>query len=93
MYILFWKRAALCYSEMLSDWKKKWFKKKKKPGCVSADAWRSLLAYWGRPEVKARAEQNQKNRMSEPGGPGTGVSRHRGGSRCAIEHALVLVCL
>nr|GMD05945.1 uncharacterized protein LOC109149905 [Ipomoea batatas] len=39
-----------------------------------------------RPEVKAKSEQQRKNRMSEVVGPGTRCSRHTGGSRYAIEH-------
>nr|GMD23978.1 protein suppressor of K(+) transport growth defect 1 [Ipomoea batatas] len=40
----------------------------------------------GRPDVKAKSEQQRKNRMSEVEGPGTGCSKHTGGSRSAIEH-------
>ncbi|XP_031120225.1 uncharacterized protein LOC116023369 [Ipomoea triloba] len=43
-------------------------------------------AYWERPDVKAKSKQQRKNRMSEVAGPGTGCSRHTGGSRSAIEH-------
>nr|GMD52481.1 probable inactive protein kinase DDB_G0270444 isoform X1 [Ipomoea batatas] len=39
-----------------------------------------------RPDVIAKSEQQRKNRMSEVAGPGTGCSRHTGGSRYAIEH-------
>nr|GLL42288.1 uncharacterized protein LOC109147304 [Ipomoea trifida] len=38
------------------------------------------------PNLKAKSEQQLKNRMSEVTGPGTGCSRPAGGSRSAIEH-------
>nr|GMD79676.1 ABC transporter B family member 11 [Ipomoea batatas] len=38
------------------------------------------------PNLKAKSEQQRKNRMSEVTGPGTGCSRPAGGSRSAIEH-------
>nr|GMD60300.1 ABC transporter B family member 11 [Ipomoea batatas] len=38
------------------------------------------------PNLKAKSEQQHKNRMSEVTGPGTGCSRPAGGSRSAIEH-------
>nr|GLL41916.1 uncharacterized protein LOC109146588 [Ipomoea trifida] len=38
------------------------------------------------PNLKAKSEQQCKNRMSEVTGPGTGCSRPAGGSRYAIEH-------
>ncbi|XP_019154657.1 PREDICTED: uncharacterized protein LOC109151194 [Ipomoea nil] len=57
-----------------------------KPECVHEDTWRIWEAYWDRPEVKAKSEQARKNRMSDVAGPGTGCSRHTGGSRSSIEH-------
>ncbi|XP_019150504.1 PREDICTED: uncharacterized protein LOC109147304 [Ipomoea nil] len=57
-----------------------------KPDFVHEDTWRIWEAYWDRPEVKAKSEQQRKNRMSEVAGPGTGCSRHIGGSRSTIEH-------
>nr|GMD06052.1 uncharacterized protein LOC109149905 [Ipomoea batatas] len=57
-----------------------------KPACIHEDKWRIWEAYWDRPEVKAKSEQQRKNRMSEVVGPGTRCSRHTGGSRSAIEH-------
>nr|GMD60976.1 ABC transporter B family member 11 [Ipomoea batatas] len=44
-------------------------------------------AFWRHmPNLKAKSEQQRKNRMSEVTGPGTGCSRPAGGSRYAIEH-------
>ncbi|XP_057777177.1 uncharacterized protein LOC130995781 [Salvia miltiorrhiza] len=54
------------------------------------NVWEKWLEYWNKDEVKAKAAKAQKNRMSEPDGPGTGISIHRGGSRNALQHAVVL---
>nr|GMD87450.1 uncharacterized protein LOC109146588 [Ipomoea batatas] len=57
-----------------------------RPACVAEETWAIWEAYWDRPDVKAKSEQQRKNRMSEVEGPGTGCSKHTGGSRSAIEH-------
>nr|GMD47136.1 uncharacterized protein LOC109147304 [Ipomoea batatas] len=41
-----------------------------KPACIHEDTWRIWEAYWDRPDVKAKSEQQWKNRMSEVAGPG-----------------------
>nr|GMD14422.1 uncharacterized protein LOC109147304 [Ipomoea batatas]GMD16107.1 uncharacterized protein LOC109147304 [Ipomoea batatas] len=49
------------------------FKRKRtstgKPTCIHEETWRIWEAYWDRPDVKAKSEQQQKNRMSEVAGP------------------------
>nr|GMD09614.1 ABC transporter B family member 11 [Ipomoea batatas] len=57
-----------------------------RPACVAEETWAIWEAYWDRPDVKAKSEQHRKNRMSEVEGPGTGCSRHTGGSRSTIKH-------
>ncbi|KAH6777727.1 hypothetical protein C2S51_009039 [Perilla frutescens var. frutescens] len=41
-------------------------------------------------KIKEKLEKAKRNRLSEPDGPGTGISKHKGGSRCADEHILGL---
>nr|GME03147.1 uncharacterized protein LOC109149905 [Ipomoea batatas] len=81
----FLAQAGIRYTVMVSK-----FKSNRtltgKPACIHEDTWRIWEAYWERPDVKAKSEQQGKNRMSEVAGPGTGCSRHTGGSRYAIEH-------
>ncbi|XP_031104166.1 uncharacterized protein LOC116007591 [Ipomoea triloba] len=54
--------------------------------CVPKETWRIWEAYWDRLDVKAKSEQQRKNKMSEVARPRTGCSRHIRGSRSAIEH-------
>ena len=42
-------------------------------------------------EEKKKSEIAIKNRRTEVAGPGTGMSRHTGGSKSTIEHAQDLV--
>ncbi|KAH6756281.1 hypothetical protein C2S53_003701 [Perilla frutescens var. hirtella] len=66
---------------------------RKRPPCIPESAWPARLEYWNKDEVKRKALQAKKNRMSEPDGPGTGTSKHKGGSRSAVEHFAKLVTL
>ncbi|KAH6835495.1 hypothetical protein C2S53_003203 [Perilla frutescens var. hirtella] len=81
-------KATVRYKDMVHT-----FKKHRREGrhvCISQDAWDSWPAYWDSPEVAKKAGISSKNRMSEPDGPGTGIVKHKGGSRCAHAHAAVL---
>ncbi|KAL8503718.1 hypothetical protein ACS0TY_022438 [Phlomoides rotata] len=49
--------------------------------------WEPIKAHWLDPNVIARSEQCSRNRRSELGGPGTGMSCHKGGSRGVAEVA------
>ncbi|KAL3635583.1 hypothetical protein CASFOL_020130 [Castilleja foliolosa] len=62
----------------------------RKPECVSDATWEKWLAFWSRPAVMDKSEKASQNRKSEKAGPGTGSSRHSGGSRSAYAHALAL---
>ncbi|GFQ06675.1 hypothetical protein PHJA_002811500 [Phtheirospermum japonicum] len=84
----FMKQAAIRYKDMVSAFKKA--PGNKQPGCVSPAIWDKWLAYWSLPEVIAKSEKARRNRKSEKAGPGTGCSRHSGGSRSAYSHALAL---
>ncbi|KAF2296882.1 hypothetical protein GH714_010948 [Hevea brasiliensis] len=46
------------------------------------------MAHWSTPEWIAKSRITAQNRRSETGGPGTGLSKHTGGSRTAmvIDH-------
>nr|GLL40098.1 uncharacterized protein LOC109179592 [Ipomoea trifida] len=81
----FLAQASLRYADMLSKFKNK-RTSTGRPACVAEETWAIWEAYWDRPDVKAKSEQQRKNRMSEVEGPGTGCSKHTGGSRSAIEH-------
>nr|GMD60471.1 uncharacterized protein LOC109149905 [Ipomoea batatas] len=86
----FQAQAGIRYTDMVSKFKSN-RTSTGKPACIHEDTWRIWEAYWDRPDVKAKSEQQRKNRMSEVAGPGTGCSRHTGGSRSAIEHYHKLV--
>ncbi|KAL6519997.1 hypothetical protein OROHE_017140 [Orobanche hederae] len=47
----------------------------------SKEIWTGLCDYWDIPEASRRSEAARKNRMSEPGEPGSRISKHRGGSK------------
>nr|GMD55942.1 uncharacterized protein LOC109168299 [Ipomoea batatas] len=81
----FLAQAGIRYIDMVSKFKSN-RTSTGKPACIHEDTWHIWEAYWDRPDVKAKSEQQRKNRMSEVAGPGTGCSRHTGGSRSAIEH-------
>lgn len=61
------------------------------PDFIPEDEWLEWLQYWEEPEVKKKSEIASKNRRTEVAGPGTGMSRHTGGSKSTIEHARDLV--
>nr|GMD03732.1 uncharacterized protein LOC109149905 [Ipomoea batatas] len=81
----FLAQAGLRYADMLSKFQTK-RTSTGRPDCVAEETWAIWEAYWDRPDVKAKSEQQRKNRMSEVEGPGTGCSKHTRGSRSAIEH-------
>ena len=58
---------------------------------VPEDVWRAWQQEWSKDEYKKKCATAKKNRLSEPAGPGTGISRHTGGSRSFEEHARVMV--
>ncbi|XP_057807837.1 uncharacterized protein LOC131022398 [Salvia miltiorrhiza] len=80
-------KASKRYSDMMSDYKRKLRahtdagREMDRPVWMSAEFWTGLKAYWSQEAVQAISERARANRMSEPDGPGTGISRHVGGSR------------
>nr|GMD93593.1 ABC transporter B family member 11 [Ipomoea batatas] len=82
---VFLAQACLRYADMLSKFKTK-RTSTGRPACVAEETWAIWEAYWDRPDVKEKSKQQRKNRMSEVEGPGTGCSKHTGGSRSTIDH-------
>ncbi|KAL6513015.1 hypothetical protein OROHE_019805 [Orobanche hederae] len=52
-----------------------------RPDYCSAEMWMGLCDYWDSPEPQRRSEATRMNRMSETGGPGSGIRKHRGRSK------------
>nr|GMD32818.1 uncharacterized protein LOC109146588 [Ipomoea batatas]GMD32820.1 uncharacterized protein LOC109146588 [Ipomoea batatas] len=57
-------QAGIRYTDMVSKFKSN-RTSTGKPACIHEDKWRIWEAYWDRPDVKAKSEQQRKNRMSE----------------------------
>ncbi|KAK9092334.1 hypothetical protein Syun_027245 [Stephania yunnanensis] len=55
-------------------------KNRVQPVYVTDEAWRRYLQYWESEDFQARSRQATENRNTEVEGPGTGPSKHGGGS-------------
>ncbi|KAK9151216.1 hypothetical protein Syun_009525 [Stephania yunnanensis] len=55
-------------------------KNRVQPLFVTDEAWRRYLQYWESEDFQARSRQSTENRNTEVEGPGTGPSKHGGGS-------------
>lgn len=53
--------------------------------------WQKWHEAWSTEDFKSRSKQFSANRRSETGGPGSGISRHSGGSISHTAHAERLV--
>ncbi|XP_039138726.1 uncharacterized protein LOC120276048 [Dioscorea cayenensis subsp. rotundata] len=71
-------------------WHKYYEETSKKPVWVEDEVWNKWLAYWNKDEFKHKSRQASNNRRSETGGEGNGMSRHIGGSKSFVEHAIDL---
>ncbi|KAK9144539.1 hypothetical protein Sjap_004442 [Stephania japonica] len=82
--------VAPCYSLHPFDvcaWKMtNTFKKGECPIYVTEEAWRRYVEYWESDDFKARSKIASSNRRTEKGGPGTGMSKHTGGSIPFLVH-------
>ena len=83
-----WESKA---TERYSDFVHKLKIVRDRPDFIPEDEWPEWLQYWEELEVKKKSEIASKNRQTEVAGPGTGMSRHTGGSKSTIEHARDLV--
>ncbi|XP_057811322.1 uncharacterized protein LOC131025545 [Salvia miltiorrhiza] len=81
------KAARVAYKDYISNCKKVMLIHKKKIDYLQPNIEAAWRAYWALPETQARSAQASRNRRSEPGGPGTGMAIHHGGSRSALDHA------
>ncbi|KAH6805024.1 hypothetical protein C2S51_029855 [Perilla frutescens var. frutescens] len=79
VYQVWEAKACVRYFGWLNDMKKK--RNNGKPLWINLETWNGLCSYWDTPEVIDRSTKARQNRMSEPDGPGTGISKHRSGSR------------
>jgi hypothetical protein len=53
------------------------------PACVGLANWTRWQEHFNSPEELEKSQKARANRLSEPGGPDTGIAKHRGGSRPA----------
>ncbi|XP_057788560.1 uncharacterized protein LOC131005564 [Salvia miltiorrhiza] len=81
------KSARVAYKDYISNCKKVLLIHKKKIDYLQPNIEAAWRAYWALPDTQARSAQASRNRRSEPGGPGTGMAIHHGGSRSALDHA------
>ncbi|KAH6764007.1 hypothetical protein C2S51_015256 [Perilla frutescens var. frutescens] len=81
-------RAAQRYKDVIH--KIKVNSARKRPDFIPASVWPAWIQYWNTDEFKEKSHKVKKNRLSEPDGPGTGISKHKGGSRCAEEHLIAM---
>nr|GMC90874.1 uncharacterized protein LOC109149905 [Ipomoea batatas] len=88
---VFFAQAGLRYADMLSKFKTK-RTSTGRPACVAEETWAIWEAYWDRPDVKAKSEQQRKNRMSEVEGPGMVTSDVGLFDECG-NNALMMTCL
>ncbi|KAH6757475.1 hypothetical protein C2S52_023419 [Perilla frutescens var. hirtella] len=88
VYEKWYHKAAGRYKDMVHKFKV--ISNGKRLDFIPANVWPAWIEYWNTDEVKCKSHVAKKNRLSEPDGPGTGISKHRGGSRCAEEHVLGL---
>ncbi|KAL8470570.1 hypothetical protein ACS0TY_033205 [Phlomoides rotata] len=85
----FLKRASNRYTDLMNSWIQKWESKSQfRPEGINEAVWLSYTEYWSHPEVVAKREQCRANRLSQPGGEGTGPSHHRASAKSQLERAL-----
>ncbi|KAL6585933.1 hypothetical protein OROMI_002577 [Orobanche minor] len=85
---IFIRHGGRRYSDMLCNMKKN--KDRVQSGSIGDEWWALFKAYWDKQDTKDNAAKMAQNRLSEPEGAGTGISKHCGGSRSARGHAMLL---
>lgn len=78
--------VADLYKKTLCNWRRK----PQPPQRVDADVWEQWQTVWSTPKWKQKSDCGKLNRCGEPAGLGTGLSKHIGGSRSYVEHAIQL---
>ena len=66
-------------------------RKHERPMHVMESIWARWNEAWGTAEFRARSERMSLNHRTEKVGPGTGPSRHSGGSISFSEHVRMIV--
>ncbi|XP_075511127.1 uncharacterized protein LOC142546994 isoform X1 [Primulina tabacum] len=80
-----WKTlAADQYRKTLCSWRTK----PKLPLGVNIQIWNKWKEIWSSSEWQNKSEKAKNNRNTEPEGPGIGVVKHIGGSRCFVQHSI-----
>ncbi|KAL6542379.1 hypothetical protein OROMI_023981 [Orobanche minor] len=74
---IFIRHGGRRYSDMLCNMKKN--KDRVQSGAIGDESWALFKAYWDKQDTKDNAAKMAQNRLSEPEGVGTGISKHCGG--------------
>ncbi|XP_073315705.1 uncharacterized protein [Primulina huaijiensis] len=80
---LWYKNIATQYRRTVHSWRSAGHH----PQTVSNERWASWMLAWNEERWLDRAAKNKKNRNSEPAGPGTGTTKHVGGSKTYSGHS------
>ncbi|XP_073126361.1 uncharacterized protein [Henckelia pumila] len=67
-----------------------WRSKNKHPDTVTEEQWARWKGEWDTQSWKDKAAKNKANKHSEPAGPGTGQTKHSGGSKSYAMHVVDL---
>ncbi|XP_073121266.1 uncharacterized protein [Henckelia pumila] len=80
-----WKTlAADLYRKTICNWRAK----SQPPIGVNLQIWNKWKDIWSTSKWQEKSNKAKKNRNTEPEGPGTGLVKHTGGSRCFVEHSI-----
>lgn len=82
LFEVFKKVAAALYTNAVYKWKLN--RLRGKPNGINQEDWADWLAYWDRKDVKDKSEKARSNRLTEVDGPGSGISKHFGGSKATV---------
>ncbi|KAL6553656.1 hypothetical protein OROGR_007498 [Orobanche gracilis] len=84
VYRMWESRACICYRDYIHDMKAlRTASDLGRNDYCSKEMWMGLCDYRDSPEAQRMSEAARMNRMSEPDGLGSGISKHRGESKSA----------